>query len=99
MKAKKQEKKGGSNSKNDDVNSFIKSKISSFQDIIKKTILGIQKYKHLEILGVNEINTCIVSLEKIFSELNEILIIVSANYDIKLQNNFINKQTFSKTST
>ena len=91
MKAKKQEKKGGSNSKNDDVNSFIKSKISSFQDIIKKTILGIQKYKHLEILGVNEINTCIVSLEKIFSELNEILIIVSANYDIKLQNNFINK--------
>ena len=79
------------NKSSNDVNSFIISKIISFQEIIKKTIIGIQKYKSLEILGVNEINICLQSLEKISLELTEIKNIVSSNYDSKLQNDFISK--------
>ena len=79
------------NKSNSDVNSFIISKIVSFQEIIKKTIIGIQKYKSLEILGVNEINICLQSLEKISLELTEIKTTVSSNYDSKLQNDFISK--------
>ena len=56
------------NKSSNDVNSYIISKIVSFQEIIKKTIIGIQKYKGLEILGVNEINICLQSLEKISIE-------------------------------
>ena len=74
-----------------DVNSFIVSKINSFQEIIKKTILGVQKYKKLDIIGVNEINVCIQSLEKISNELNEINKVVNTNYDSSLQNSFISK--------
>jgi len=79
------------NKSNNDVNSFILSKITSFQEIIKKTIIGIQKYKGLEILGVNEINICLQSLEKISLELSEIKNTISSTYDNTLQNDFISK--------
>ena len=55
-----------------DVLVFLKSKIETFQEIIKKTILAVQKYKFLDILGANEINVCIQSLESLFCQLNEI---------------------------
>tara|TARA_Y100000992_G_scaffold135643_1_gene89700 strand:- start:1816 stop:5169 length:3354 start_codon:yes stop_codon:yes gene_type:complete len=92
IKPKKNKKKNNSESKNtNDVNSFIISKIVSFQEIIKKTILAIQKYKNLEILGVNELNICLHSLEKISLELNEINTIINSNYDLSQQNDFISK--------
>ena len=91
-KKKKIIKKETNTQKNsNDINSFIITKIESFQNIIKKTILGIQKYKYLDVLGVNEINICIHALEKIYSDLNEIFIIVNSNYDTSLQNSFISK--------
>jgi endopeptidase La len=51
----------------------LESKVIYFQEIIRKTILSIQKYKKLEIYGSNELNTCIYNLEKIFSNSNEIM--------------------------
>ena len=54
-----------------DVLDFLKSKIETFQEIIKKTILAVQKYKFLDILGANEINVCIQSLESLFSQLKD----------------------------
>ena len=64
--------KGGvSNPK--DISSFIVSKISTFQEIIKKTCLAVQKYKSLDILGPNEINMCMSSLELLFSQLDRML--------------------------
>ena len=74
-----------------DITAFILSKIISFQEIIKKTIIGIQKYKHLEVLGVNEINICIQSLEKISLELSDIYNVVTNEYDESKQNDFISK--------
>jgi ATP-dependent Lon protease len=91
-KNKKALKKDSNLLKNsNDINSFIITKIESFQNIIKKTILGIQKYKYLDVLGVNEINICIQALEKIYSELNEIFLVVNSEYDTSLQNSFISK--------
>lgn len=55
-----------------DILKFLTSKIETFQEIIKKTILAVQKYKFLDILGANEINVCIQSLESLFCQLNEI---------------------------
>ena len=37
-----------------DVLNFIKSKVLSFQEIIKKSILAVHKYKFLDILGAKE---------------------------------------------
>ena len=54
-----------------DILDFIVSKIKTFQEIIKKTILAVQKYKTMDILGTNEINACINSLECLFAQLTE----------------------------
>ena len=66
-----QKTKGG-NTNPKDITSFIVSKITTFQEIIKKTCLAVQKYKSLEILGSNEINICTSSLELLFGQLEDI---------------------------
>ena len=66
-----QKTKGG-NTNPKDITSFIVSKIITFQEIIKKTCLAVQKYKSLEILGSNEINICTSSLESLFGQLEDI---------------------------
>ena len=92
---KKKELDNDTENKNiNDVNSFIISKIVSFQEIIKKTILAIQKYKNLEIIGVNELNICLHSLEKISLELNDINSVVNSNY--VCHNKMISFQNFKK---
>lgn len=61
------------NIKNIDINNTLENKILYLQEVIKSTIISSQKYKNLDILSANEINICIQTLEKIFSELNSIL--------------------------
>ena len=53
-----------------DIVKFIRTKVNSFQEIIKKTILAVNKYKCLDILGTNDINICVKSLETLFSQLS-----------------------------
>ena len=55
-----------------DILNFIKSKILSFQEIIKRTILAVHRYKFMDILGANDINVCVKALETLFSQLTEI---------------------------
>ena len=55
-----------------DILNFIKSKVLSFQEIIKKSILAVHRYKFLDILGANDINVCVKALETLFSQLTEI---------------------------
>ncbi len=55
-----------------DILNFIKSKILSFQEIIKKSILAVHRYKFMDILGANDINVCVKALETLFSQLTEI---------------------------
>ena len=51
---------------------FLKQKIAYYHKIIHRTILIVQKYKTLDILGASELNTCIKNLEEIFNDLNDI---------------------------
>ena len=46
------------------------NKIIIFQDIIKRTILAVQKYKIIDVFGANELNICVKKLEELFSQLN-----------------------------
>ncbi len=55
-----------------DILNFIKSKVLSFQEIIKKSILAVHRYKFMDILGANDINVCVKALETLFSQLTEI---------------------------
>ena len=57
--------------KSENYNNFEK-KIRNIQSIVHKTILSSQKYKIMDILGANEINICIITLEQIYNELNSI---------------------------
>ena len=56
---------------------ILHKKITYFKKIIQKTILSIQKYKSLDIIGITEINICMESLENLFLELNKIIEIIN----------------------
>ena len=51
----------------------FENKILYFQEIIRKTIISVQKYKTLDIISANELNICIGNLEKLFSTLMGLL--------------------------
>ena len=69
-------------------NNNLEKKICNIQNIIQKTILSAQKYKINDILGANELNMCITSLESIFNDLTLILNDLS---EIKNEKDIINK--------
>ena len=71
---------------------IIEEKIVHFQDIIRNTILSCQKYKNMDILGANEINVCIQSLENLFLELNTILNHIHENVSMCQQTILISLQ-------
>ena len=52
-----------------DVKKFIQNKIEIFQDIIQNTVIGVQKYKNMDIFGSNELSVCLQKLDSIFGEL------------------------------
>jgi ATP-dependent Lon protease len=55
-----------------DNNIKLEKKICYFEEIIQKTILSAQKYKLLDIIGANDLNTCIQTLELLFTQLSEL---------------------------
>ena len=57
----------------DSIANTISKKIIYLQEVIKKTIIAVQKYKMLDIFGANELNICIPILEKNFSSLSTLL--------------------------
>ena len=44
----------------------------TFQEIIRKTILIVQRYKVMDIIGVGEMNVCIQTLEFLYKEMEEL---------------------------
>ena len=50
-------------------NILLNNKIQKTQDIITRTILAVNRYKILEIISAHDLNTCIQSLELLFSSL------------------------------
>jgi ATP-dependent Lon protease len=67
---------GGTNPGGSTVNP-VSSTIRYFQEVIQRTIISIQNYKTLEIVGANDMNLCVVGLEKCFSDLHKIQAIVN----------------------
>ena len=57
-----------------DIVVLVDKKINFFQYVIQKTIINIQKNKTLDILGVNEVNACINSLNILNEKINELLL-------------------------
>jgi hypothetical protein len=51
---------------------FCKKKILTFQQMITKTILAVQKYKEMDIVGASDMNTCIQNLEVLYKDLHNL---------------------------
>ena len=68
----------------------LRNKVESLQSIITRTILSAQKYKLYDIFGANELNVCLHSLECMFSDLQDILLILTTVEKID-ENVYINK--------
>ena len=65
-------------------NPNLEDRIYSLQNIIQKTMVSAQKYKVYDVLGANELNICISSLDNIFEDTNTILNhIVNTNLDLQ----------------
>lgn len=53
-----------------DTHQTINSQIKYFQELIQKTLISIQKYKQLDIIGINEFNQGTQQLENLYKELS-----------------------------
>ena len=60
------------NQKIDTFRKIIDDKLNFYENIIKKTIISIQKYKCMDIITSNELNICTQSLESLILECNDI---------------------------
>ena len=60
----------------------LENTIDYFQQLIQKTIISIQKYKQLDVLGANELNIATQTLEKIYIELSSNTILVKNKSNI-----------------
>ena len=65
---------------------LVDKKLDFFKDIIQKTVLHVYKNKLLNILGINDVNNCIETLDNISKKIN----ILTANTHIS-QENLINE--------
>ena len=72
MKNKKIKKTPEKSNSTKNLPAILQTKIIYFKKIIEKTLIAVQKYKSLDIIGVNEINVCIESLESLYIELNKV---------------------------
>jgi ATP-dependent Lon protease len=65
-----------------DENVTIGEKIQYFHNLVQKTLLSIQKYKQQDVLGANELNQGIQTLERLYLELsnNRLLLKNKTNY-------------------
>ena len=68
---------------------FCRKKIIAFQRMITKTILAVQKYKIMDIVGASDMNTCIQNLEVLYKDLD--------NLNIRINNP--SKKDFDDTIT
>ena len=55
-----------------DIIIFLEKKIVEFQNIINETIISVQTYKRMDIIGASELNNCIQTLENLYIELTDI---------------------------
>ena len=57
----------------------LKEECQNLQNMLKKTIVSSNKYKLLDILGPNEINVCISTIETLFLDINKLISNIETN--------------------
>lgn len=67
---------------NGDTYRFIHDKIRYFQEIIRNTILSIQKYKTFELFSNSDLNICVQSLYDLYEKTNEITTVLTTNVQL-----------------
>ena len=82
MKEKKSIKNENNSISNPETLNIIKKKIYFFHDLIQRTILHVQKNKTYDILGVNDVNSCLENLCEINNKLKDIPIDLLGNIDV-----------------
>ena len=87
MSKKKDIKK---NTNSSEIVLLLEKKISFFQDVIQKTSVYVQNNKLLNILGVGEVNNCIIILHELSSKLNEAYTIFDTKLNEEKTDNVIN---------
>ena len=60
-------------SNNNDIHLLIDNKIDFYKDVIQRTVIHAQKNKILDILGINDVSTCIEKLGLISKKIMEII--------------------------
>ena len=53
----------------DEIEMLLRNKVSYYKDVIRKTMLSVQKYKKMEIIGASELNVCLNGLETLYNQL------------------------------
>jgi len=69
--------------KQNHIQSKLENAIEYFHHLIQKTIISIQKYKQLDILGANELNLATHNLEKIYFDLSSNLVLLKQKNNIE----------------
>ena len=69
--------------KQNHLQSKLENAIEYFHHLIQKTIISIQKYKQLDILGANELNLATHNLEKIYFDLSSNLVLLKQKKNIE----------------
>ena len=65
---------------------FLEKKIFEFQDIINETIISVQTYKRLDIIGVSELNSCVSTLENLYTQLCDIYSPIKEKEKVDVEN-------------
>ena len=61
---------------------LLNTQIKYLHELIQKTLISIQKYKQLDIIGANELNQGISNLEKLYHELSNNKILLKSKGNI-----------------
>ena len=64
---------------NTDIISFFTNKINVFQKMLQRTLIIVQKYKTMNILGARELNICVQNIETVLHALINIKIIIDSD--------------------
>ena len=76
------------NQKNEDIVLLVEKKVDYFKDLIQKTIIHVQKNKYINILGLNEVNSCVDKLGEITKKIEVMMELnkLTPNTDVLINN-------------
>jgi len=64
---------------------ILRKKLQNMQEVVRRTIISSQKYKLYDILGANELNICITTLDSLFLDMARLVELINKD-DISVGN-------------